>query len=211
MPTDPGRPSPGTAMGPTGDPSPDLPALTAEDPREPLIDLTTLAWRGVPGCDAVSVTVRVGEGFETTAASDDVAREMVRVQYDRGAGPCVRSLLHGEVVDVEDCRTEARWPQCRKAGLARGVGSSLSLPLRDGTRILGALDLYADERCASGVPSHEVADECARVTAVVPAPVRHRIDLGDGGVGAREDLDRLARATQRPRRWFRSSEVTKVP
>lgn len=58
--------------------------------------------------------------------------------------------------------------QCRKAALARGVGSSLSLPLRDGPRVLGALNLYADERSAFGGPSHDVADVLARqATAAV--------------------------------------------
>ena len=163
----------------TGDPAPDLPRLTADDLREPLVDLTTLACRGVPGCDAASVTVRLGEGFETTAASNEAAREMDRVQYDHGDGPCVRSLLRGEVVAVEDYRTEARWPRSRAAALAHGVGSSLSLPLCDGARVLGALNLYADAHAAFGDPSHHVADVLVRAAATVagssssrPRPLR---------------------------------------
>lgn len=73
LPADTGHPSSTTAMGLTSDPPEDLPPLTAEDLREPPIDLTTPACGEVPGCDAASVTVRlVGGALPRSAGVTEV-------------------------------------------------------------------------------------------------------------------------------------------
>lgn len=139
--------------------------LGEDELSEPLRDLTTLACRGVPGCDSASVTVRLGGGVTTAAASNDVALAVDTAQYDSGHGPCVEALERGRAVGVDDYAVERRWPGVATVARSHGVRSSLSLPLRNGGGVLGALNMYSEQRASFDPPARHVAEVLARQAA----------------------------------------------
>ena len=91
------------------------------------------------------ITIRSDHSPYTVAASDERAAIIDEEQYGAGMGPCLEALRSGEPVLVADQAADDRWPAYRVAALARGVTTSLSLPLTVGNRTLGALNLYACE------------------------------------------------------------------
>ena len=104
-----------------------------------------LAVAVLPSCVGVSLTVVVdGDPFTVTATAPEI-RELDGAQYLAG-GPCVESAGSGEPARVDDVLDEQRWHDYAQVGAARGIRSSLSLPLRsDDGRPVGALNLYAGE------------------------------------------------------------------
>ena len=79
----------------------------------------------------------------TVGFSDPVIPEVDEAQYRDDAGPCLEATRSGRTVVTDDLRAEPRWPAFAEAATGRGVLSTLSLPLLAGTRVLGALNVYA--------------------------------------------------------------------
>lgn len=87
------------------------------------------------------------EGPPTTVATSDARASMVdHVQYETGTGPCLETLETGHPVEVTDQRSDDRWPAYAVRSVDLGVRCSLSLPLTNGERTLGALNVYGYER-----------------------------------------------------------------
>ena len=109
---------------------------------ETLKSIADLAVTVLPGCDGAGVTMRIDGGYGTTAASDDYALEIDKIQYDSGEGPCLEAVQRSEFFEITDVSHEGRWPEfCRRAADI-GFRSSLSYPLNeDGTA--GALNIYS--------------------------------------------------------------------
>ena len=83
-------------------------------------------------------------------ASDPTSSEAERLQFTAGEGPCLTSHATGEPVLADEADIRARWPGFYDALVARTpVRGTISLPLRDDLRGIGALDLYL-------VPPHQV-------------------------------------------------------
>jgi GAF domain-containing protein len=102
-----------------------------------------IAKRALPGADEVSVTlIRDDEPF-TAAFTGQLALDADEMQYERGYGPCMDAGRAGIVLRVEDMRREERWPDYAAAVSARGVLSSLSVPLPIQDRYVGALNIYS--------------------------------------------------------------------
>jgi GAF domain-containing protein len=80
----------------------------------------------------------------TLVASEGQLAALDAVQYVDG-GPCVAAVDRAEPLDVNigDLLDEDRWQLYAQACAATGVASSLSLPLTDGDRVLGGINLYA--------------------------------------------------------------------
>jgi GAF domain-containing protein len=80
----------------------------------------------------------------TLLATDDRLRMLDATQYLDG-GPCEVAALDGDDVDVDvnEVLDEDRWQLFALASAAQGVRSSLSLPLRRATGIIGSVNLYA--------------------------------------------------------------------
>jgi len=110
--------------------------------HEALADLAALAESGVSECAGAGVTLLMGGELCTAAATSEQARRSDQAQYEHGDGPCLTALRTAQPVSCEDYRSEQRWPEVAREALAVGVGSSLSLPLDDGTAVIGALNLY---------------------------------------------------------------------
>ena len=80
----------------------------------------------------------------TLVSSAERLAALDAVQYLDG-GPCVADTERGDAIDVSiaDLLDEGRWQLYAHASAAVGVASSLSLPIMDGDRAVGGVNLYA--------------------------------------------------------------------
>ena len=133
---------------------------------EVLRRLVTIARDCLPGADEVSTTLVRGEEPWTAAYTGQLALDADELQYERGYGPCIDAGLTGTVLLVEDTRSETRWPDYTAHVAARGVLSSLSVPLPVQTELVGALNCYSREPAAFSGEQVELAGELASHLAV---------------------------------------------
>lgn len=110
-----------------------------------LVEITELASRGVPGCDAAGLSLLRGGGVQTVAPTGALARTLDDAKRRSGTGPCLSAIGSHEPVVVDDLTTDWRWPAMCGAAAAAGVGSVLSLPLAVDGVLFGALNLYATQ------------------------------------------------------------------
>jgi diguanylate cyclase (GGDEF)-like protein len=78
------------------------------------------------------------------AASDDSALAHEKLQTDLGLGPCLLAYDSGEAVSVPDVVSDDRFGPFGPAAAATGLAAVFAFPLRHGSELLGALDLYRD-------------------------------------------------------------------
>jgi GAF domain-containing protein len=110
-------------------------------------DLTALAGRAhrlVPELVGVSVAL-LEEGLcFTFVATDEQYATLDGIQY-ADDGPCVHAVDTSSVVTAneEDLLDEGLWLLFAQAATATGVGSTLTLPVLDGRRATGSVNLYA--------------------------------------------------------------------
>jgi GAF domain-containing protein len=119
--------------------------LTAPEIETFLNRVAVLAAGLVEPAAACGITVRYDGNPTTVASSDDRAPLIDEEQYSAGQGPCLEALETAEVVVVGDQRTDPRWNGYASAARAKGVLSSMSVPLLVDGRPRGALNLYSDE------------------------------------------------------------------
>jgi hypothetical protein len=127
----------------------------AQTSRTVLEALAELAVRSTPGATAASVTLMNGETPITFVATAAVAVELDESQYERGYGPCLDAILSGDVMYVEDSRTETRWPGYVDAAAASGMLSSLSMPIPVTAGLAAGLNVYAGAPAAFGEPDRD--------------------------------------------------------
>ena len=98
-------------------------------------------------------------------ASDPVAAEAERLQFTVGEGPCLTSYATGDIVIADEATLQARWPGYYDP-LVTGtpIRGTISLPLRDELRGIGALDLYV-------VPPRDVGSLTLRDALVISEQV----------------------------------------
>lgn len=76
-------------------------------------------------------------------ASDPVSAEAERLQFTVGEGPCLTSHATGDQVVADEAALRSRWPGYYDTLVAHTpIRGTISLPLRDELRGIGALDLY---------------------------------------------------------------------
>ncbi|SEQ74233.1 GAF and ANTAR domain-containing protein [Microlunatus flavus] len=139
--------------------------LVGRDLDQVLAEIVGVARRGMPGAEAVSITLIRGDEPYTAAHDGQMALDADELQYERGYGPCMDAGRSGQVFLVEDMAAEDRWPDYSRHAAEHGVGSSLSVPLPfQGTRI-GGLNTYSSRPHAFGEEDVEVAEEIALWTA----------------------------------------------
>src|SRR4028119_1911081 len=114
------------------------------DMAELLRSISELAVAVVPTCVAVSISINSSGGLYTVTATSQELAVVDAVQYLSG-GPCVDCFDSGEELYVPDVLDEHQWQLAAEAAAARGVRSTLSMPLRDGQKVIGALNLYGGE------------------------------------------------------------------
>ena len=115
------------------------------DPEELLDKLGRATSRIVPEIVGLSLGLVREEVTFTLVASDGEIAVLDASQYLDG-GPCVEVAQgRAEVIafPVDDPLDEERWHLFSQATSARGVASTLSLPLHEDGRLLGGVNLYA--------------------------------------------------------------------
>jgi GAF domain-containing protein len=113
----------------------------------------------VPELVGLSLAVLEDEVTLTLVASSERLAALDAVQYLDG-GPCVAAAARAEPLDVnvDDLLDEGRWQLYAAASAASGVASSLSLPVMDGARVVGGVNLYAATPDAFTGKHEEIAE-----------------------------------------------------
>lgn len=143
--------------------------LVGRDLSEVLQELTTIARRAMPGSEATSITLIRREEPYTAAHDGQMALDADELQYERDYGPCVDAGRSGMIFLITDMRTEERWPDYARHAAARGVRSSLSVPLPFQSTTIGALNNYSTSPDAFGEDDVAVGEEVASWVAFAVA------------------------------------------
>lgn len=134
----------------------------------------------VPDCVGLSLTLRELEVTFTLVADVLDTAVLDAMQYLDG-GPCVDAILSGSVVatsddPLDDPLDEQRWQLFVAARAAKGVESTLSLPIVGGDVVIGGFNLYgATPTCFDG---HH--DELARTLGAWAGGATTNADLSFG-------------------------------
>ncbi len=105
----------------------------------------------VPDCLGLSLTAAEHGVTITLVASPALVQDLDAVQY-LDDGPCERSVRGHETLEVSlDATDERAWQLFARAAASRGVASTLSLPILDGGRAVGGVNLYGGSaQCFTG-------------------------------------------------------------
>ncbi len=119
-----------------------------------------MAWVGIPVDDAEkSVQPVARSGYEQGYL------DSVRISWDGtslfGHGPTGTAIRNGTTEINQNCLTNPRMAPWREAVLQRGYQSSIALPLKHESRVIGALTLYAAEPDAFHAEEVELLEELA--------------------------------------------------
>ncbi len=117
--------------------------VTDDNLEGSLRNVATLATEQLQGCDMAGVTLMGTSGPTTAVFTDPAAPEIDTAQYETGRGPCLEAFRSGDIMRIEDTNGDRQWPEFSAAALRHGVRSTLSLPLRTGEQMIGALNLYS--------------------------------------------------------------------
>jgi len=136
--------------------------------EDTLTRVAGLAVESVPPAMFAGITMMVDARVTTQVFTDPTCPEIDQPQYESGQGPCLESFLTGSVIVVESLAGDHRWPEFAAAAMARGVRSTLSMPMVSGESSVGALNFYAGAPGAFGETEAEVgALFAAQATVVV--------------------------------------------
>ncbi|HEX7133713.1 MAG TPA: GAF and ANTAR domain-containing protein [Iamia sp.] len=134
----------------------------------------------IDGCDHASISHMRGNSLISASSNDTIGIALDGIQTGADEGPCLDAIRTGEAMATGDLLADHRWPVYGPLAVeATGVCSSLALPLHDGRRTIGALNLFADRRGAlAGDPD---ADATASILAAHATPALvaalHREDM----------------------------------
>jgi GAF domain-containing protein len=138
-----------------------------------LRDLAVLAARSVGEDLSCGIMLRPGAAPQAVASSDLMASEVDELQYNLGTGPCLHSMRSGERICIDDLVFDQRWWEYAVRALARGVRSSLSVPLSAQGNSVGAMNLYSDRPGFFGeAPTRRAEQFAAEASAAVGRAAR---------------------------------------
>jgi ANTAR domain/GAF domain len=105
--------------------------------------LVESAARNIPGAELVSVTVRLGhEPLRTLSATDPLAEQADRLQYELREGPCYAAVTDGRFVLVNEMAAAVEFPRYAPRAVALGIGAQAGIQLLRNGETAG-LNLYA--------------------------------------------------------------------
>jgi GAF domain-containing protein len=136
---------------------------------ETLDRVAGLACQSVRGTDMVGLTLLKNGKPATAVFTDPTSPEIDQAQYNSGKGPCLDAFRHGRVYRIESTATDARWPEFSRAAGAKGIKSTLSLPLMVEDEPVGALNLYSREEASFGDDEEQIGMAFASQAAVAMA------------------------------------------
>ena len=132
-----------------------------------LTRVAVLAVEAVPAAMFAGITMLVDGRVTTQTFTDPTCPEIDQAQYESGHGPCLEAFTNGSSVIVESLATDDRYPEFAASAMARGVRSTLSLPMLSGESSVGALNFYAGTDAAFGDTEAEVGRLFAAQATVV--------------------------------------------
>jgi len=141
--------------------------------QEVLDDIVGIARQAMPGSEATSITLVRREHSFTAAFAGQLAKDADELQYECGYGPCMDAARAGQVFSIPDMRVEDRWPDYAQHAAARGVRSSLSVPLPFQDAVIGALNNYSTSTEAFGDDDLKLGQEVAGWVAVAVGNAHH--------------------------------------
>jgi GAF domain-containing protein len=118
--------------------------LGSESVGDFLLDLAVLAPRELGEDLSCGIMLQPRDRLLTVASSDVTAAQVDEVQYSLYQGPCLHSIRTGEHVRIDDLVFDQRWWEYAVRALARGVRSSLSIPVSAQSDPVGSINLYSD-------------------------------------------------------------------
>jgi len=163
----------------------DVMAQVADSMRYPveiedaLAAITAGAIEAVPGIEhaSVSITSRTGQ-IQTLAPTDILAVQADELQYELGEGPCLEAVLDQPVVQVDDIRTDLRWPAYGpRAAKQLGIGSQLAFQFRAEPHARGGLNLYSSQPHTITEETRQIGLLFANLAAVALGWTRHAQSL----------------------------------
>jgi GAF domain-containing protein len=112
----------------------------------------------VPDCIGLSLAWRTHGVTFTLVASDEEIAELDAVQYLDG-GPCVTAVDRetGLGTTPQDAVSEDLWGLFARASAARGVRSTLTMPLTEEGRVVGSVNLYGASEWSFDAHHEELA------------------------------------------------------
>ena len=164
-----------------------------------LTEIIGIARRAMPSVEAASITLIRGEKPFTAAYDGQMALDADELQYERGYGPCMDAGRAGQVLLVDDMRSDQRWPDYAQHAAAHGVLSSLSVPLPFQGATIGALNTYAGSPRVLDDHDVELAEEVAACVAIAVGKCGSNgpDQRGSHSAAHRDDVSRLDRTGKR--------------
>lgn len=98
----------------------------------------------VPSCLGFSYCLAAEDLTFTVVATSSDAAVLDGAQYVDD-GPCLEAAREESVVELPDVLDEVRWQRFAQTAAARGVRSSLSLPVLEDGELVGTVNFYAAE------------------------------------------------------------------
>jgi GAF domain-containing protein len=126
--------------------------LTERSLTDSLRGLVRVAARLMPNCSGGSIAMLVDGRPTTVAFTDQVVLELDLVQYDLSEGPCL-TAIGGEMIRVAHLAHDERFPHFAVGAADQRIQSTLSTPIRDGSGVIGTLNLYS--RTVDGFDGHD--------------------------------------------------------
>jgi hypothetical protein len=132
-----------------------------------LRELTRSAAANIVKVDFASISVRrKDQTVQTVAATDPVADEVDRLQYELREGPCYAAVSGDRLILVNDVSSAQDFPRYGPRAAELGVGSQLAIQLvHDGEQ--AGLNLYARRTDAFDIATIQLAELFASQAARV--------------------------------------------
>ena len=131
-----------------------------------------LAWVGLALDDAAQTVQPVAQGGVEEGYLQTV--NITWADTERGRGTTGTAIRTGKTAIVQKMTTDPSYAPWREEALRRGYASSIALPLRGEDRVLGALNIYAQEPDAFDAEEVKLLEELATEVAYGVTTLRLR-------------------------------------
>ena len=116
--------------------------LNGESTQTVLQKVVDLVQRVMPSGADVSITLMRNDQATTAAFTGQLALDLDETQYACGHGPCMEAAVGGLAIEINEGRTESRWPDYMPTFLSRGALSSLAVPV-PAAQLSAGLNVYS--------------------------------------------------------------------
>jgi len=129
-----------------------------------------------------------GEHRGVFGVSNSVVSVIEELQFTLGEGPCIDAFNSEDAVHEPDLQSPEtnRWPAFSGPAVRAGVRAVFALPLRSGSSLLGALDIYLDR--PSALSAEQVVDAAVMAELVAKTVLALQADAPLGALAHEIDL-----------------------